>query len=127
MAINWISAQNNDAYITLDSQRRIYISSGARNIIGLPNNKSPFYLTLGYDEESRRLVCAKPENVKADVAPFKFDKRSYNKSASKVLKTAGFREEDLPLRFYMVGEGEAAKQAYMAYPEGIYAFELSRN
>ncbi|PQB09112.1 hypothetical protein C5O26_23370 [Bacillus velezensis] len=126
VVINWISAQSNDAYITLDKQRRIYVSSGARKIIGLPD-KAPFYLTIGYDDESNRLVCAKPESVKADATPFKFDKRSYNKAASKVIKAAGFKDEDLPLRFQMIGEGEAAKQSYMAYPSGVYAFDLNRS
>ncbi|MGQ9336340.1 hypothetical protein [Bacillus paralicheniformis] len=123
MVINWISSRNEESYITLDSQQRIYISARAREIIGLPKN-APFLLTIGYDLDENRIIVAKPENVKTDSAPFKFDKRSYNKSARKVLGAAGFSKKDLPLRFFMIGDGDASKQPYLAYPKGTYAFQL---
>ncbi len=57
------------------------------------------------------------------------DEKDFSAFSSKVfrevVKAAGFKDEDLPLRFQMIGEEEAAKQAYMAYPSGVYAFDLS--
>ncbi|MGT4651548.1 hypothetical protein [Bacillus cereus] len=124
MALEWISAVNNTAYITLDNQRRIYVNKGARDLIGIPNN-TPFQLTVGYDKDEACLVVAKPEMVKADVQPFHFNKEAYSKRARHVLEGAGLEDRELPLRFYLVGAGEASKQPHLAYPKGTYAFSLS--
>ncbi|WP_226568165.1 hypothetical protein [Bacillus stratosphericus] len=124
MPLEWISAVNETAYISLDKQRRIYVNSAARSLIGLPSN-APFKLAIGYDAEAQCLVVAKPEKVKTDTQPFKFDKRAYNKAASRVLESAGLDGRELPLRFYLIGDGEASKQPHLAYPQGTYAFSLS--
>lgn len=123
MPIEWISAQSNSLYITLDSQDRMYISSGVRKLIGLPSGV-PFWLMVGYDSDNHRLVIAKPDAVKTDAAPFKFDSRAYSRGAAKIVTDAINVNNTPPLRFPMLGDGEAAKQAYAAYPSGTYAFEL---
>ncbi|MCY1105841.1 hypothetical protein [Shouchella clausii] len=123
MAITWISSHNTAAYITLDSQGRIYVSADARRIIKLPD-KTGFFLTMGYDLEEQRLIVAKPEDVSADVEPFKFDNRAYCKRAAAILKGANLDKHAPPIRFYMIGDGEASKQAHLAYPSGTYAFAL---
>ncbi|OLF86366.1 hypothetical protein B4121_4557 [Bacillus paralicheniformis] len=41
-----------------------------------------------------------------------------------MLGAAGFSKKDLPLRFFMIGDGDASKQPYLAYPKGTYAFQL---
>lgn len=124
MALEWISAVSDTAYITLDKQRRIYISSAARTLIGLPS-KAPFHLTIGYDAEAKFLVVAKPEMVTTDVQPFRFDKKSYNRAARRVLSKSGLDERELPIRFYLIGDGGASKHPHLAYPKGTYAFSLS--
>lgn len=124
MALEWISAVNETAYISLDKQRRIYVNSAARSLIGLPTN-APFQLTIGYDVTEACLVVAKPEKVKTDAQPFKFDKRAYSKAARRVLTGAGLENRELPLRFFLIGDGEASKQPHLAYPKGTYAFSLS--
>ncbi|WP_303984520.1 hypothetical protein [Niallia circulans] len=124
MALEWISAVNNSAYITLDNQRRIYVNKGARDLIGIPNN-TPFQLAIGYDKDEAHLVVAKPEMVKTDAQPFQFNKESYSKRARHVLEGAGLEDRELPLRFYLIGDGEASKQPHLAYPKGTYAFSLS--
>ncbi|MGY8620240.1 hypothetical protein ACN6A9_01485 [Bacillus safensis] len=124
MALEWISAVNNTAYITLDSQKRIFVNKGAKELIGIPPN-SPFQLTIGYDAEAKCLVAAKPEMVRADVKPFKFSKDAYSWSAARVLQHAGLDDQELPLRFFLIGDGEASKQPHLTYPKGTYAFSLS--
>ncbi|ATP95413.1 hypothetical protein CSE15_16330 [Bacillus altitudinis] len=124
MALEWISAVSNTAYITLDNQKRIYVNAAAKALIGIPPN-TPFQLTIGYDKEESRLVVAKPEMVKSDVQPFQFNKDSYSKRARHVLEGAGLEDRELPLRFYLIGDGEASKQPHLAYPKGTYAFSLS--
>lgn len=125
MSIEWLSSHSRDAYITLDSQNRIYISAAARKAIGLPD-KTPFHLAIGYDADARRLVVARPEDVKTDgVDPFKFDSRSYSKAARAVLRGAGIETDKRPLKFPLIGDGEASKQRGLAYPSKTYAFDVS--
>ncbi|UTR05173.1 hypothetical protein MM326_13755 [Alkalihalobacillus sp. LMS6] len=123
MAITWISSQSNNAFITLDNQGRIAISAGLRDIIGIPR-KTPFALVFGYDAETGYLIAGKPELVKADAEPFKFDTRGYCKRAATVLKGADITIKAPPVRFYLIGDGEAAKQAHLPYPKGVYAFRM---
>ncbi|MGM0815316.1 MAG: hypothetical protein ACQEUO_07310 [Bacillota bacterium] len=92
-------------------------------MIGLPTN-APFQLTIGYDATESCLVVAKPEKVKTDVQPFKFDKRAYSKAARRVLAGAGLESRELPLRFFLIGDDVASKQPHLAYPKGTYAFSL---
>lgn len=124
MALEWISAVSNTAFITLDSQRRIYVNAAAKALIGIPPN-TRFQLVIGYDAEAKCLVVAKPEMVKTDTQPFQFDKDSYSNRARHVLEGAGLEDRELPLRFYLIGDGEASKQPHLAYPKGTYAFSLS--
>ncbi|QJC97148.1 hypothetical protein HC660_26740 [Bacillus mojavensis] len=126
MVLTWISndfERNLKAYITIEKQRRLFISAGARRIIGLPTD-GPFYLTVAYDAEEKRIVVGKPELVnQPDVKPFKFDKRG-NVSAIPFLRKVGIDFDSLPQRYYLIGDGEASKQAYLAYPSHTYAFQL---
>lgn len=124
MAITWISSQSDGAFITLDSQGRIALSARLRDIIGLPR-KAPFHLVFGYDAETGYLIAGKPELVKADVEPFKFDARGYCKRAATVIKGADLTLDAPPIRFYLIGDGEASKQAHMPYPKGVYALKLA--
>lgn len=126
MALTWISndfERNLKAYITIEKQRRLFISSGARRIIGLPK-EGPFYLTVAYDAAEKRIVVGKPELVnQPDIVPFKFDKRG-NVSARPFLRKVGIDFDKLPQRYYLIGGGEASKQPYLAYPKNTYAFQL---
>lgn len=119
-AFRWISNDSHGAgaaYVTIDKNQRLYLSSGARDALKLPPN-TPARLIVGYDAANKRLVIAKPEVVRAaDVKPFKFDKRSYS-SARNFLRKAGVQLADLPKRYVLIGK------EYAAYAEGSYAFEL---
>ncbi|MEC1507071.1 hypothetical protein P9D42_15630 [Bacillus haynesii] len=129
MALTWISndfERNTKAYITIEKQRRLFISAGARRMIGLPKD-GPFYLSVAYDAAEKRIVVGKPELVnQPDVKPFKFDKRG-NVSAIPFLRTVGIDFDKLPQRYYLIGDGEASKQPYLAYPKGTYAFQLDES
>ncbi|MCV9371111.1 hypothetical protein OIO07_23155 [Bacillus paralicheniformis] len=129
MALTWISNdfdRNTKAYITIEKQRRLFISAGARRVIGLPTD-GPFYLSVAYDAAEKRIVVAKPELVKQpDVKPFKFDKRG-NVSAWPFLRKIGINIDKLPQRYYLIGDGEASKQPYLAYPKHTFAFQLDES
>lgn len=115
----WISNESSGgAYITVDKQLRLYLSSGTRDLLALAE-KQPTRLIIGYDAVNKRLVVAKPEVVRVpDTKPFPFDKRSYS-SARVFVKEIGVNEAKLPLRYNYVGKD------YGAYPAGSYCFELS--
>ncbi|MDL5023764.1 hypothetical protein [Bacillus velezensis] len=127
MVLTWISndfERNLKAYITIEKQRRLFISKGARRIVGLPTEGRPFYLTVAYDADEKRIVVGKPELVnQPNVKPFKFDKRG-NVSAIPFLRKVGIDFDSLPQRYYLIGDGEASKQPYLAYPSHTYAFQL---
>lgn len=119
----WISndGASGNAYITVDKQLRLYLSSGTRELLNLgPAGKKdgrPAKLIVGYDSVNKRIVVAKPEVVRVtDTKPFSFDKRSYG-SARAFVRDAGIKENELPVRFNYVGK------EYGAYPAGSYAFE----
>jgi len=114
----WISNESTGgAYITIDKQLRLYLSSGTRDILKL-GAQMPTKLIIGYDAVNKRLVVAKPEVVRAtDVKPFNFDKRSYS-SARVFIREIGVSESKLPLRYEYVGK------EYGEYPEGSYCFEI---
>lgn len=77
-----------------------------------------------YDADEKRIVVGKPELVnQSDVKPFKFDKRG-NVSAIPFLRKVGIDFDKLPQRYYLIGDGEASKQPYLAYPSHTYAFQL---
>ncbi|MEK3817442.1 hypothetical protein [Bacillus sp. FSL K6-1284] len=126
MALTWISNdfdRNTKAYITIEKQRRLFISAGARRVIGLPTD-GPFYLSIAYDAAEKRIVAGKPELVNhPNNVPFKFDKRG-NVSAWPFLRKIGINVDMLPQRYYLIGDGEASKQPYLAYPKHTYAFQL---
>jgi len=117
----WISNESsNGAYITVDNQLRLYLSTGTRELLRL-GAKMPAKLIIGYDAVNKRLVVAKPEVVRAtDVKPFNFEKRSYS-SARVFVREIGVSEADLPLRYNYVGK------EYGEYPEGSFCFELSED
>ena len=122
----WISNESSaGAYITVDNQLRLYLSTGTRELLRLgPSGKEngiPSKLIIGYDSVNKRLVVAKPEIVRAtDVKPFNFDKRSYS-SARVFVRELNISEADLPLRYNYVGK------EYGEYPDGSFCFELSED
>lgn len=110
----WITNKSTIAYVTIDKQRRLYISKSAKELMGLTDEK--FRLIAGYDFANNRVVLAKPEVVRVtNVKPFKFDKRGYS-NAKYFVERANL--SDLPVRFLFKGKD------YSEYPEGSYAFEL---
>ncbi|MGG2024236.1 hypothetical protein AB1282_00360 [Gottfriedia sp. S16(2024)] len=117
----WISndSASHDAYITLDAMKRLYLSTKACAVMGLPK-KEAFELFVGYDALNKRLVIAKPDLVSpVNVKPFKFDKRSYA-SARPLLDKMDVKVAQLPLRYNYVGRLHNDKM----YPAGTYVFEL---
>lgn len=118
MSFEWIS--NNifgESYITVDSQLRFYISSGARDVMRL-GKKLPAKLIVGYDIVNKRLIFAKPEVVRAaNIKPFSFDRRSYS-SARSFIKKVGIPTNELPQTYVYIGK------EYGEYPEGAFAFQL---
>ncbi len=118
-SFTWISytTENDNPYITVDSQKRLYLSSAAIKLIGL--NAFPAQLIIGYDHANKRLVAAKPDVVRAvNVRPFSFDRRRYC-SAKPFIRALALRDADLPLRF------EYAGKDYANYAEGSFAFTLA--
>lgn len=113
----WISYNTSldSAYITVDNQQRLYLSSAARKLLKV---ESPFRLFVGHDHANKRLIAAKPEIVKTtNTKPFQFDKRSYC-SAKPFIRALGIDKTRLPLRF------EFAGMDYTEYPAGSFAFQL---
>ena len=130
MAIEWISSEiprDLKAFITVDNYGRFCMSMGARRALKLPE-KTGFQLFLAYDKDERRIIVGKPGHVsiKGDVRPFKFDPRGYS-SARPYIRKQNLYGPDLPQRFYLIGDGEASKQPYLAYPKGTYAFQLDES
>jgi hypothetical protein len=113
----WITNRTTQPYVTIDSQQRLYISSPAKELMGLPHGKVKFRLIAGYDFANHRIVLAKPEIVRVpNIEPFSFDKRSYSKVKNFVSRA---RIGDmLPVRFVYVGKD------YSEYPSGSFAFQL---
>jgi hypothetical protein len=109
----WISNAASVAYVTIDNQRRLYISRPAKDLMGLPDGK--FRLIAGYDFANHRIVLAKPEIVRVtDIKPFKFDKRAYSNARPFVERAS--LEGKLPIRFLFTGKD------YSEYPDGSFAF-----
>ena len=120
-AFTWISndSASHDAYITIDKQLRLYVSTKARNLFGF-NSAQVFELYVGYDAINKRLVFGKPDvNSPANVKAFKFDKRSYA-SARPFLAKTDIDPKSLPLRYGFVGRMQNDKK----YPSGTYLFQL---
>lgn len=113
----WISNRSYDEpYVTIDNQKRLYISKPARELLGLPD-RTKFKLIAGYDFANHRIVLAKPEVVRVpDVQAFPFDKRAYSK-VSRFVEKARIGG-NLPVRFLYVGRD------YSEYPSGAYAFTM---
>jgi hypothetical protein len=115
----WISSDESSgkAFITLDSQKRLNLSSGACDLLKLPK-EGDFRLHVGYDPVNKRIVVAKPEVVRVtDVKPFKFDKRRYA-SGRPVLSATAIMPDELPLRYVYKGRD------YAELPDGSYVFGL---
>jgi hypothetical protein len=115
----WISyeTESDQPYITVDSQQRLYLSSGVCKLIGA---ECPLRLYVGYDHANMRLVVAKPDVVKAtDTRPFKFDKRRYG-NAKPFIKTLGLDVSKLPMRFTYTGKDFSDA----GLPAGSFAFQL---
>jgi hypothetical protein len=114
-AFEWITNRSTEAYVTIDNQRRLYISKPTKELMNLPEGK--FRLIAGYDYANNRIVIAKPEIVRVtDVKPFKFDKRGYS-NAKHFVERANLGGK-IPVRFIYTGKD------YSQYPEGSFAFQL---
>src|SRR5699024_6076384 len=103
MAFNftWISNVSDKPYITIVSHELLYISSLARDIIGVKGGRH-FKLVAGYDFTNGRIILSKPEHVGAlNILPFNFDKRSYSRVKPFVEKAQ--IKDKLPTRYYYVG------------------------
>lgn len=112
----WLS---NDAppFLTVDNQRRIYVNSGCRNLLGI----MPYQQWLvGYDYANKRLILAKDELVNAvNVVPFKVDKKYYI-HAKKLTNKLGLGASELPIKFRFLVRVTSGKDVY---PAGSYVFE----
>ncbi|MFC9744170.1 hypothetical protein ACFVKC_40505 [Streptomyces noursei] len=121
MSFQWISndSPSHDAYITIDKQLRLYVSSKGRKLFGF-KDKAPFEMYVGYDPVNKRLVIGKVDvNSTANVKPFKFDRRAYASARPFIAKT-DIDPKSLPLRFEYVGR----MQSDGMYPSGTYLFQL---
>lgn len=113
----WISYETeaDQPYITVDSQQRLYLSSGVCKLLGAD---CPMRLYVGYDHANMRLIVARPDIVRAiDTKAFSFDKRRYG-NAKPFIRTLAIDKSDLPLRYVFTGKD------YSEYPDGAYAFQL---
>lgn len=114
----WINAEeSSDNFVTIDSQRRFYVSTGACNLIGV-DKTGLFSLFIGYDPVNERIIVAKPEIVKAvDTKPFTFDSRRYSNARPIIIKAA-IPVEELPLKYEYRGRD------FSEYPDGAHVFQL---
>ncbi|MBS4195348.1 hypothetical protein [Lederbergia citri] len=116
-SFEWISNVDDQPFLTVDNQRRIYFNAGTRTLLGVTPHQS---WLIGYDPANKRLILAKPEIVRAaNIAPFNVDKRFYM-SARKFVDKLGLDANDLPINFRFIEHITAAKGAY---PAGSYVFE----
>ncbi|MBX6360540.1 MAG: hypothetical protein IRZ03_10735 [Acidobacterium ailaaui] len=120
MAFEWISNEpiSSIAYISLDSQDRLYLSVGAVKRLGIT---LPAPMMIGYDKVNKRLIIAKPELVRAvNTKPFKFGKDQYAHARAVVehIEADGLTER--PLRFVYVGKDFTDTD----YPDGTHVFQL---
>lgn len=121
-AFQWISndSPSHDAYITIDKQLRLYVSSKGRKLFGF-EGANPFEMYVGYDPVNKRLVFGKVDvNSPVNVKPFKFDKRAYASARPFIAKT-DIDPKSLPLRYEFVGR----IQKDGMYPSGVFLFQLS--
>lgn len=113
-SIKWASPDSPAVSITIDKLKRLYISSEARQLLGV---ETPFKLYVGHDPVNKRLVVSRPDLVKlTDVKPFSFDKRGYSHAKSFVSELL-IAEKDFPVKYEFVGRdlGE--------YPHGVFCFQ----
>jgi hypothetical protein len=120
-SFQWISndSSSHDAYITIDKQLRLYVSSKGRKLFGYEGD-NPFEMYVGYDPINKRLIFGKVDvNSPANVKPFKFDRRAYASARPFIAKT-DIDPKNLPLRYGFVGRMQNDKK----YPSGTYLFQL---
>lgn len=117
-ALHWVSAEPpRGEYLTLDSQQRIYLSSGTCALLNVSKD-GQFPLYIGHDHDNRRIVIARTDVVRlTNVRPFHFDKRRYT-YARAFVQGAAIAPADLPLRY------EYAGKDYADAPTGSFIFEL---
>ncbi len=113
--INFSSTRGHGRFITIDSQKRLMISSDIRRDMGLSNLMTP-WIAVFYDKETHRIAIQKEELVKkAPVeAKTKVDKRGYFNARS-VLDAASIDESRLPVRFYFDGDVSINGERFLAF------------
>ncbi|MBX6362005.1 MAG: hypothetical protein IRZ03_18265 [Acidobacterium ailaaui] len=119
MPFEWISSEptSSTPYISIDSQRRFYISQTAAELIGIKS--WPAQLYIGYDHVNKRIVVGKPGVVRpTDVKPYRFNDR-HNASARPFIAKAKIDINELPQRYIYVGRDHSVD-----VPDGAFAFEL---
>lgn len=84
--------------ITLDNQRRFYINTAARKLLGIkPYNR----LAIAYRAADKALALVKPgavDDIHAEMAQYIVDKRYYM-SARKFVRRFPFPPEEAPYKF----------------------------
>jgi hypothetical protein len=113
----WIPSNELHPYVSIDRERRLYISKPARKLLNLPDDQS-FYLAVGYNPSAHRIALARPFTSADMPAPFRFDKRSYARAKHFVERAR--LEAYLPARFLYIGPGEENEG-----PPGSHIFELA--
>lgn len=116
VAFEWIS--NIDVpFLTIDSQRRIYLNTDARKLLEL----EPYDLIyIGFDSINERLVLAKPSEINPpEVKPFPLDRRYYM-NARRFVSKLGL-ERRVPLKFVYIGK------SVEGYPKNSYVFQLDKD
>ena len=84
--------------ITLDNQRRFYINTAARKLLGI---KPYTRLAIAYRAADKALAIVKPgviDDIHADLAQYVIDKRYYM-SAKRFVKQHPFPIEEAPYKF----------------------------
>lgn len=101
-------------YISTDRLGRLYLSEGAKELMGIHNEELPVSLYLGYDKVNKRIGLARPDVVRlVDVKPFKFNGKRTYASAKSFLMANNILPEKGVQRYDYVGK-----------EDGIYVFQL---
>ena len=119
MPFEWISNEPvyNEKYISIDREKRFFISAEAARLLGIKSFPEPVY--IAYDHANKQIAVARVDNVKLDgVRPYRFSDRRYS-SARPFLRKTDISESELPQRYIYVGRDDS-----IDVPGGAFVFEL---